>query len=138
MRLGLYFLFVAGVILAGSAAKYLSAEGEPRVEIAPASHDFGTIGYEEVRKVFVVKNAGDAPLEIRAVSTSCGCTRAYINETVIPPGGEAELLVTFDPRLMEVEVLGKVYREVYVLTNDPSRGEVVIPITAFVAKEEGR
>ncbi len=136
MRLGLYFLFVAGVILAGSAAKYFSAEGEPKVEVTPASHDFGAVGYTEVRKVFTVRNAGDAPLEIKAVSTSCGCTRAYINETVIPPGGEAELLVTFDPRLMEVEVLGKVYREVYVLTDDPAKPEVAIPITAFVVKEE--
>ena len=138
MRPGLYFLFVVGVILAGGAAKYFSAGGEPRVEVTPASYDFGTIGYEEVKKVFTVKNAGGAPLEIRAVSTSCGCTRAYINETVIPPGKEAELLVTFDPLLMEVEVLGKVYREVYVLTNDPAKPEVAIPITAFVVKEEGR
>ncbi|NOZ58859.1 MAG: DUF1573 domain-containing protein [Euryarchaeota archaeon] len=135
MRLAVYLLLVAGVVAAAGAAKYLSLSAQPEVEVVPESHDFGTIGYEEVRKVFTVRNAGGAPLEIRAVTTSCGCTRAYINETVIPPGGEAELLVTFDPRLMEVEVLGEVYREVYVLTNDPAKPEVVIPVTAFVVKE---
>jgi hypothetical protein len=132
----LYFLFVAGVIVAVSAVKYLSVEGEPKIEVTPASYDFGEVPYVEVRKVFTVRNVGDAPLEIKAVSTSCGCTRAYINKTLIAPGEEAELLVTFDPNLMEVEVLGEVYREVYILTNDPAEPEVVIPLTAVVVKEE--
>jgi hypothetical protein len=59
-----------------------------------------------------------------------------MNKTLIAPGEEAELLVTFDPNLMEVEVLGEVYREVYILTNDPAKPEVVIPLTAVVVKEE--
>jgi hypothetical protein len=59
-----------------------------------------------------------------------------MNKTLIAPGEEAELLVTFDPNLMEVEVLGEVYREVYILTNDPNTPEVVIPLTAVVVKEE--
>ncbi|WP_456473680.1 DUF1573 domain-containing protein [Candidatus Pyrohabitans sp.] len=134
----LYFLFVVGIIVAGSAVKYLSAEGEPKIEVLPASYDFGEVSYAEVRKVFTVRNAGDAPLEIKALSTSCGCTKAYMNRTLLSPGEEAELIVIFDPRLMEVEVLGKVYREAYILTNDPATPEVVIPLTAVVVREEKR
>jgi len=132
----LYILLFTGAILAGGAYAYLSAEGEPGIKVSPSSYDFGEVPYAEVEKVFTVANNGSAPLEIKAVSTSCGCTEASMNKSTINPGESAELLVTFDPSIMEGEVSGKVYREVYILSNVREK-EVIIPLTAFVVGGDG-
>ncbi len=126
-------LALVGVVMAGAAVlAYLSAPGEPRVQVFPPRYDFGEVPYTEVTATLRLVNAGDAPLVVEGVSTSCGCTEAEVSRKVIPPGEEAELRISFDPRRMGTRVEGKVYREVYVLTNDPQNPELVVPVTAVV------
>jgi hypothetical protein len=114
--------------------KLESPVSPPVIEIIPASYDFGDIPYKKVETTFKIKNLGGENLEILGVSTSCGCTKAYAKENIIPPGGETELIVTFDPNLMDYKVVGKVFRAVFVSSNDPLNEEVRIDITANVVE----
>lgn len=106
----------------------------PSIEIFPDSYDFGNVPYSEVKTVLEVRNTGGLPLEIRGVLTSCGCTKAYIEEPYIPPGGSANLTVTFDPNVMGLDLYGRIFRIVYVKSNDPDNPEVEVEISANVVK----
>src|SRR5688572_22921904 len=41
--------------------------------------------------VFVIRNAGDAPLRLQAGPTSCKCTLSNVAQNEIPPGGSGEV-----------------------------------------------
>ncbi len=125
---------MGAVVVAAAVFAYLSAGGTPRAEVVPPEYDFGRVGYTEVVATLRLLNSGDAPLVVKGVSTSCGCTKAEVSRRQIEPGGEAELIISFDPRRMGVEIEGEVYREVYVLTNDPENPELVVPVRAVVVK----
>jgi len=124
---------IAGLGLYG----YLGLEraSPPRIEIVPGSYDFGVIPYRAVEVSFTVRNIGGSPLKIEGISTSCGCTRAAAAKEELLPGEETELRVTFDPNLMEERLTGRIYRVVYVKSNDPERPEVEVEIWATL--EEG-
>ncbi len=114
---------------------YLNTENkEPRIMITPGSYDFGEIQYEKVEHTFLVKNIGAKSLEIKGISTSCGCTKGAVESETIMPGESTNLLVTFDPNLMDEEVLGDILRVVYIKSNDPEQPEIEVKITANVKK----
>lgn len=127
------------IIAAFSLYSYfgLNRASPPRIEVIPASYDFGTIPYRAVGKKFTVKNIGESPLRITGLSTSCGCTRAEIEKEELLSGEETELLVTFDPNLMSERIVGEVYRVVYIKSNDPARPEVEIEIKATLEGDDG-
>lgn len=97
--------------------------------------DFGDIGPEEVaEKVFTVKNTGTQDLVIDRVTSSCGCTAALLSEKTIPPGDEAQLRVSYDPRVNKDR--GKaITRYVDILSNDPAAPQVRFTITAYVREQ---
>jgi len=98
------------------------------------TYDFGDIGPEEkVEKTFTIKNIGTKDLVIQDVSSSCGCTAALISEDVIPPGGEAQLLVTYDPRVNKDKGTF-VTRKVRIRSNDPAAPLAEFTITANVGQ----
>lgn len=45
---------------------------------------------------FVIKNKGKGPLMIYSYEVECDCTKATLPEQAIPPGGTAEIKVTFN------------------------------------------
>ncbi|RMF81109.1 MAG: DUF1573 domain-containing protein [Nitrospirae bacterium] len=83
----------------GLAATLLAAAAwaGPHVAVEAPVYDFGTVlqGDKVVHR-FVVKNTGDATLEIHKVKTTCGCTVARDYPREIAPGESGELTVTFD------------------------------------------
>ncbi len=122
----------------------LNQPSPPRIAISPSSYNFGVIPYQAVAKRFTVRNIGGSPLLITGISTSCGCTSAEFESTSakigkeeLLPGEKTELLVTFDPNLMEERLVGEVYRVVYVKSNDPKRPEAEIEIRATLKEEDG-
>ncbi|NOZ83183.1 MAG: DUF1573 domain-containing protein [Euryarchaeota archaeon] len=128
-------LALVGAVIAGAAIlAYLSAGGAPKAVVVPPSYDFGRVPYTEVVATLRLVNTGDAPLVVEGVSTSCGCTRAEVSKSYLKPGEEAELRISFDPRRMGTEIEGEVYREVYILTNDPEKPELVVPVRAVVVR----
>ncbi|HLA37947.1 MAG: hypothetical protein A3G87_07555 [Omnitrophica bacterium RIFCSPLOWO2_12_FULL_50_11] len=104
----------------------------PRLTVPESLHSFGQIYRgERVRHHFLLKNAGEAELEIRKVRTSCGCTAAEPSQKVVPPGGEAYVEVTFDSK----NFVGRVTKTVMVDTNDPSEPTHTLTLEAFVLEE---
>ncbi|OUX37629.1 MAG: DUF1573 domain-containing protein [Flavobacteriaceae bacterium TMED42] len=64
--------------------------------------DLDTIDYGEIVKgsdggrTFTFENTGDAPLEIKGVRSSCGCTIPKKPEAPIAPGEKGEITVRYD------------------------------------------
>lgn len=118
------------------AIPFLPADGpQPRIDIPVDSYDFASVGpAERVAQVFVIRNAGQAPLTISRLYTTCGCTLADLSSSVIPPGKLALLTVTFDAGLHDVR--GQtVRRGVMIENNDPTRPLAEIWIQATVRSQ---
>lgn len=125
--------FVAVAIIAALVLlSFPKNQGEPAIQVSPASFDFGTIEPEAVEHVFSLKNVGGKPLEIQKISTSCGCTTAWVDLENVLPGQETVLHVKFDPNAMPETVVGNVLRVVYIKSNDPEMPELELEVTANV------
>jgi hypothetical protein len=128
-------VFLAILLLAGLASaqakKDKNASG-PRLEIQPQEHDFGTIPQDQkVIHEFTIVNAGTEELEIRRISTSCGCTAALTSDRTVPAGGTTTLQVTLETR----KYRGAVERSVSIASNDPRRVHTV-RVRAFVESSQ--
>lgn len=106
----------------------------PKIQIETVEYDFGDISQQKAEKVLWVKNAGRQTLEIKRVSTSCGCTTASIDKTSIAAGESANLTITFDPNLMGE--IGPVEKVVYIRSNDPTNEEATITVKMNVVPEK--
>ena len=111
----------------------------PAIQITPAAFDWGTVIYGEIaQKTFIIANAGNQPLEILRLSTSCGCTKAVMaeNDKIIAPGQSAEMSVTFDPAVHQDDMdLGEIVRVVYIKSNDSQKPEAEVELRAKVIKK---
>ncbi|HYW79937.1 MAG TPA: DUF1573 domain-containing protein [Thermoguttaceae bacterium] len=66
----------------------------PEIVVDEVEHDFGVMDQgAEGSHVFVFKNAGDAPLELKRGPTSCGCTDLDIERFTIPPGESSDVTI---------------------------------------------
>lgn len=112
----------------------------PSIKVDPSVHDLGTVIYGDVpERIFKITNMGNEPLEILKLSTSCGCTKASVDEEdkLIAPGASVDMLVTFDPAVhKDNSDLGDLVRVIYIKTNDPDQPELEVEITANVIKKE--
>lgn len=121
---------IGGYFKAAPVRKESLEKNAPQIVIEPKSFDFGKVEFgKTVEHTFTVKNTGGEPLEIKRVSTSCGCTQAEINKEKIEPGETASLLVTYDSGAMGKSILGKrIQRFVYVRSNDPQTPQAEVTI----------
>ena len=86
----------------------------PELAVEQGSFNFGTIPQgKTVQHNFIVKNNGDAPLQIKHLSAACGCTAAKPSSSLVPPGRSAEIQVTFD----SANFSGNVEKTVTMTTN---------------------
>ncbi len=120
------------IIAAALLASISNVTVPPRIQVRPASFDFGEMEPLAVEQAFSLKNVGGMPLKILKISTSCGCTTAWADSETVQPGEETVLHVKFDPNAMPEAVAGKVLRVVYLKSNDPETPELEIEITANV------
>lgn len=92
-KLILLFTFVLGI---GIAAQAQSNPAE--FKFAKESHDFGKIPVNKpVSFDFKFTNAGDQPLIISKVETTCGCTVPEYTKTPIKKGESGVIKVTYNP-----------------------------------------
>ncbi|MFL5730240.1 MAG: DUF1573 domain-containing protein [Cytophagaceae bacterium] len=69
----------------------------PVISFAEKSFDFGDIKQGSiVSHIFKFKNSGNAPLIIKDVKSTCGCTIPEFSKGPIMPGAEGEISVTFN------------------------------------------
>jgi capsular polysaccharide biosynthesis protein len=129
-------LFSAKYIFQNYYKIYVSPveKNAPKLQAETLEYNFGDIPQQKVSRVLRVKNIGIQPLEIKNVSTSCGCTTASIDKTTIAPNETANLTIAFDPNLMGE--IGPVEKVVYIRSNDPLNEEVAITIKMNVVPEK--
>lgn len=95
-------------------------------------YDFGEIGpQDKVEKTIIIKNEGAKPLEIKSVTSICGCTTSLVSDKIIPAGGQTTLKVNFDAGYERIAGV-RATREVKIASNDPARPEVSFHIAAYV------
>ena len=130
---------VAKIVLAlmcaavsGTSVAQSKKKNGPVMEIEPGEHDFGGV-YQDQKLVyeFTVNNVGTEDLEIRRISTSCGCTAAVPAERVVRPGESTVLEVVLETRKYK----GVIDKSISVASND--RAVVrTIRVRAFVEVPE--
>ena len=131
--LGLIAVIFYGYLKATPPA--VSNENAPKIEISPASYDFGQIDFGKIIDyTFKVKNSGQEVLEIKRIATSCGCTTAKASKTSLNPGEETDLLVIYDTAAMGSgpHGTGNQERIIYIKTNDPNTPQINVSISAYV------
>jgi len=158
----LAFVVLASFFYFGGADTSLNTTlGTPRFQVDTEEIELGEIAVQgDYPADFMITNAGDAPLEISKVRTSCMCTDAvviidgeespeinmdmympnmhtraqymeYKNWTgSIAPGESATVRVIYKPHRMPVQ--GSVARNVKFNTNDPNNPTVELGIHAMV------
>lgn len=82
-----------------------------------------------------LRNMGNAPLQVEAISTSCGCTTAQLSSMTISPGGQANLHIEYNSNAHESDQ-GALERYVFISSNDPKERDFKIKLSVFVSKKE--
>jgi len=104
------------------------AEKAPRLTIVEPVKDYGTIPKgEKLDWSFVVKNTGDADLQIIAAKPGCGCTVADFDK-VIKPGETGKVTAHVDTTAFA----GPIAKSVTLETNDPTTPTSQLTIHAVV------
>jgi hypothetical protein len=78
-------------------ALLFAAPASAQLSFVGTTHDFGEVEEgAQPQHTFVLTNDGRAPLTIRAVRPSCGCTAPSFTAEPIAPGSSGEVVVVYD------------------------------------------
>lgn len=102
-----------------------NADGVPRLTVEPAEVDLGTVGGGKPRRTVLLRNDGSAPLVIKGIRASCGCTVPDLAVTTLEPGESTPMDLTVDTARKH----GDFRVHVYVRSNDPETPMTVVRIT---------
>ncbi|MBM4048465.1 MAG: DUF1573 domain-containing protein, partial [Planctomycetes bacterium] len=110
----------------------VNAYSQPRLTLSDDAWDLGQVNQgPTLTKEIKVDNAGDEPLEVAAVESSCPtCLAGQMESKTIPPTGRAKLVLKF----FSANVEGKQAKHVTLRTNDPGQPEKKIAVTGEVKK----
>jgi hypothetical protein len=112
---------------------------QPRVAVPETAFMFGSVGLgEKDSHEFLIRNTGEAPLELTRGTTSCSCTVSDFEASeggsatakVVPPGGTTKLRVTWRGKGPG----GHFRQEASVLTNDPNEPRITFTVQGIVTK----
>ena len=118
-------LALCAVLLVAAA---VFAAGKPKAVVAEPIKDVGTVATgEKITNDFVIRNDGDAVLEITNVQPACGCTVAQFDKT-IAPGQTGKVHAVVDTTTFN----GPISKGVSVFTNDPDTPQIELTIRAKV------
>lgn len=83
-------------ILACAAGQ--EAGPQPQIHCDAPTHNFGRAeDRDTIKHEFVIHNVGKRPLEIKRVSSGCGCSTSNLDSNTIRPGGKTKLKVELSP-----------------------------------------
>lgn len=106
-----------------------AAAGAPKAQVVEPAYNFGTaLSGPPLNHVFMIKNVGNAPLEIRNVSSSCGCTVAKPSKTILAPGEVATVAASIDTRFEQ----GHNLAVVTLTTNDPANASLQLKMEGVI------
>jgi len=112
----------------GEAKTEKAAEKAPRLTIIEPVKDYGTVPKgDKLDWAFLVKNTGDADLNIISAKPGCGCTVADFDK-VVKPGQTGKVTAHVDTTAFA----GPIAKTVTLETNDPSTPTAQLTIHAVV------
>jgi hypothetical protein len=99
------------------------------VQVDEPIHHFGTMLVGETgTHVFVVRNVGDAPLELGEPETTCKCTFSTLDTRTVAPGGSVEIKLEW-----ESNKVGDPFRQgAEIPTNDPDHPHLALVLEGRV------
>ncbi len=104
---------------------------QPSILVENPVFDFGAVPQGKiVEHVFTVKNQGNAPLRIRQIRTTCGCTVGNVTKRTIPPGETSALSIRFDTKGRQ----GPQSKSVFVRSNDPKQPTLTCKVVGSILK----
>ncbi|MCD8193567.1 MAG: DUF1573 domain-containing protein [Tannerellaceae bacterium] len=111
----------------------IQAQNTIQITSEQDTYDFGTILEDggSVNHTFIISNAGDAPLVITRVTTSCGCTTPAWPREPIEPGKTGEIEVTFNPKGRP----GPFRKTISIFSNATDKRRHVLTIKGHVSKK---
>lgn len=124
---------VLALILAASMAPAEAAPptnaAAPKIHADKPKHDLGKVwSHQSVDHTFEVKNTGQAPLHIKRVRSTCGCTVVKAKPITLQPGESTKVTVRFVAKGQK----GKVIKSVYVESDDPAKPRLPLTLQAEV------
>ena len=94
------------------------AFADPQIAFEEKEYDFGELEQGKNGECFFAfKNTGDAPLNIKKIKTSCGCTASSTDKDLLEPGEKGTVKVVYKTEKRS----GSFRQKIRVLTNDPVR-----------------
>ncbi|HUE14086.1 MAG TPA: DUF1573 domain-containing protein [Planctomycetaceae bacterium] len=104
----------------------------PKARTGERVYEFGSMGVDEEKKhTFHIENRGQVPLEIAKGPTNCKCTISNISQSTIPPGGSAEVEMSWTPR----DITPTFAKTATIWTNDPELSEIQFKIFGKVVRQ---
>lgn len=97
----------------------------PTIEVDELEYDFGSMdGHGVGSHEFIVRNVGEAPLELEAGPTTCKCTLSDIGDGVILPGESGAVTVEWKGK----GLIGPYTQTATIHTNDPKDRKVNLSV----------
>ena len=119
----------AGSALLGEQQPGTAAAGAPKAEVAEPAFNFGTaLSGPPINHVFMIKNVGSGPLEIRNVTSSCGCTAAKPSKNILAPGEVSAITASVDTHFEQ----GHSLSVVTLTTNDPANATLQLKLEGVI------
>ena len=109
----------------------LQGSATPEIAVDEVIHHYGVLYAEDqpaVSHQFIVSNKGNEPLVINDIQSSCGCTKAEISRSEIPPGETAVLDTTLSPR----EKQGREQIRISLYSNDPDHQVFEVGLSGYI------
>jgi hypothetical protein len=101
----------------------------PKAVTEETEHDFGTMNPRTVAShTFVIRNEGEAPLQLTNGGTTCKCTLSKLSGGFVPPGGEGHVTLTWNSGLEHAAY----EHGATIVTNDPQRSAIQLKLRGTV------
>jgi hypothetical protein len=102
----------------------------PKLEVVGGEeYNFGVMepGAQATHK-FVIRNVGESPLELGVIGSTCKCTVGKLDNPLVQPGGETEVVMTWTAK-SNIEEFGQ---SATMRSNDPNRSEFSLKVIGRV------
>lgn len=109
----------------------ISKEGPwPKAVLQEDAHyEFGIMNVGSTgQHTFIIKNEGDAPLQLKKGDTTCKCTLSELENDEIPPGGTAEIKLEWTPK----DATPQFHQKADIWTNDPENLTIALNVVGTV------
>lgn len=129
-------LFAVLMLGAGAALAQEPAAADalpaPKLVCDEPTYRFGDMdSSRDVEHSFILRNEGNATLEIQRARPSCGCTVASISRNSVPPGEQAEIKTRLSLRNRQ----GPQHKIITVESNDPQTPQLVLALEGNAVTE---